>query len=174
MRLATAHSPRQKAIFLAAFTLLLLSLPSHAQWKWRDKDGRVTVSDRPPPRDVAEKDILGRPAATSRAALSPASAVSAMSAASAVAEGKGPLDREVDARRRAVEQDQAAKAKADEARVATQRAENCQRARAQINTLESGQRLARVNSKGEREVLDDRARADELAQAREATAANCR
>jgi hypothetical protein len=34
--------------------------------------------------------------------------------------------------------------------------------------------MARVNAKGEREVLDDKARAEELAQARDAAAANCR
>ncbi len=155
--------------------MLLLSLPGHAQWKWRDKDGGVTVSDRPPPRDVADKDILSRPASARRASLSAApSAASAASATSPAGDGKGPLDREVEARRRAAEQEQTAKAKADETRVAAQRTENCQRARSQISTLESGQRLARVNSKGEREMLDDKARADELAQARDAASANCR
>jgi hypothetical protein len=152
-------------------TLLVATLPGHAQWKWRDKDGGVTVSDRPPPRDIADKDILSRPAAARRAALAaPATA----SAASAAPDGKGPLDREVEARRRAAEQEQAAKTKADETRLTAQRAENCQRARNQISTLESGQRLARVNAKGEREMLDDKARADELAQAREAAVSNCR
>ncbi len=171
MRDATSLSMRRWSPWLAALSLLVLSLPSHAQWKWRDKDGNITVSDRPPPRDVADKDILGRPTVARRSALQPASAASA---ASAAADAKGPLDREVEARRRAAEQEQAAKAKADEARTSAQRAENCQRARAQIGTLESGQRLARVNAKGEREVLDDKARSEELAQAREAATANCR
>jgi hypothetical protein len=172
MRNATDSTLQRAAPWLVALALLALSLPSHAQWKWRDKDGRVTVSDRPPPREVADQDILSRPAAARRAALLPSAA--AASAASAVADGKGPLDREVEARRRAAEQEQAAKTKADETRVAAQRAENCQRARAQISTLESGQRLARVNGKGEREMLDEKARADELAQARDAATANCR
>ncbi len=154
-----------------ALWALTLSAPSHAQWKWRDKDGAITVSDRPPPRDVADKDILGRPAAARRVALLPAAPASA---ASAPGEAKGPLDREVEARRRAADQEQAAKAKADEARLSAQRAENCQRARTQVITLESGQRIARVNAKGEREVLDDKGRAEELVQARDAAAANCR
>jgi len=165
---------RRWAPWLAALMLLVPSLPSQAQWKWRDKDGNITVSDRPPPREVADKDILGRPTAARRTALQPAAPASAASAASAAADAKGPLDREVEARRRAAEQEQAAKAKADEARTSAQRAENCQRARAQIGTLESGQRLTRVNAKGEREVLDDQARMAELAQAREAATANCR
>ena len=180
MRNATSTSICAATPWLLALTLLALSLPSHAQWKWRDKDGAVTISDRPPPRDIADKDVLSRPASARRAGLLPAAAASAASGvsgasgASAPADAKGPLDREVEARRRAAEQEQAAKAKAEETRLAAQRAENCQRARSQITTLESGQRLARVNGKGEREMLDDKARADELAQARDAAASNCR
>jgi hypothetical protein len=171
MRNAPLSPLQRNAPWLAGLALLVVCLPSQAQWKWRDKDGIVTASDRPPPREVADKDILSRPASARRSTLLPASAASA---ASAPADAKGPLEREVEARRKAAEQEQTAKSKAEEARLAGQRAENCQRARAQIGSLESGQRLARVNAKGEREFLDDKSRADELAQAREAATANCR
>jgi hypothetical protein len=40
--------------------------------------------------------------------------------------------------------------------------------------MESGQRMARVNEKGEREVLDDRGRAEEMRQARSVIASDCR
>jgi hypothetical protein len=161
--------------------LLLVSLwaaQAHAQWKWRDKDGRVTVSDRPPPRDVADKDILGRPAAEMRRASAEAS-MAAASAASAAGTGvapaaKAPLDREIEARRKAAEAEAASKAKADEEKQAVRRADNCKRARAQMTTLESGQRMARVNDKGEREVLDDNGRAEEARRAREVIASECR
>ena len=59
----------------------------------------------------------------------------------------------------AVNDEAVAKAKAEEQRVAAAKAENCKRAREQIRTLESGMRMARINDKGEREVLDDKARA---------------
>jgi hypothetical protein len=42
-----------------------------------------------------------------------------------------------------------------------------------MRTLDSGLRLARTNDKGEREVLDDQARADETKRTREIIAANC-
>ena len=87
---------------------------------------------------------------------------------------KTALDREIEARKKASEQEQAAKTKADEARLASQRADNCQRARNQQAALESGQRMARVNDKGEREVLDDRARSEEMRQVREVIASDCR
>jgi hypothetical protein len=171
MRNATPFSLYRAMPWAVALGALALGMPSHAQWKWRDKDGTITVSDRPPPRDVADKDILGRPTVTRRVTVPPATPAST---ASAPFEAKGPLDRELEARRRAADQEQAAKSKADEVRLNAQRGENCLRARTQVATLESGQRMARVNAKGEREVLDDKARAEELAQARDAAAANCR
>ncbi|MEO5733246.1 MAG: DUF4124 domain-containing protein [Rubrivivax sp.] len=156
----------------------LLAAPAHAQWTWRDKNGQVNASDRPPPRDVADKDILSRPAATARMAGAAVAAVPAGSAASAAAApapaASSALEKEVEARRLRAEQEQAAKTKADEARAATVRAENCRRARGAQAALESGQRMARTNEKGEREVLDDRGRAEELRQARTVVESDCR
>ena len=60
------------------------------------------------------------------------------------------------------------------AEAAAQRADNCQRARQHLATLETGQRLVQVNAKGERIVLDDAGRASEMAQARQVMAGNCR
>ena len=59
-------------------------------------------------------------------------------------------------------------------RLAAQRGENCQRARQQLATVETGQRLVRYNERGERIVLDDAARADEAQAARRAMAQDCR
>ena len=148
-----------------------LALPAQAQWKWRDKDGRVTASDLPPPREVLDKDIIMRPPEVRRV---PPSAAPAASAPGLPAAPKGPLDREVEARKLAAEQQQAAKAKSDEDRLGAQRAENCRRARSHLAALDSGQRIARVNDKGEREVIDDRVRADEQRQAREVIGSDCR
>jgi hypothetical protein len=87
---------------------------------------------------------------------------------------KTALDREIETRKRVAEQEQAAKTKAEDAKAAVQRAENCQRARNQQAALESGQRMARVNDKGEREVLDDKGRAEEMRQLRDVIASECR
>ncbi len=145
---------------------------AHAQWKWRDKSGQVNASDRPPPNDVPEKDIISRPLpdAARRAAPAPA----ASGPASAAAPTRGPLERELDAKKRAADQEQAAKARAEQEKLAAQRAENCRRARGHVAALETGQRIARVNDKGEREVLDDRGRAEEMRQAREVITSDCK
>jgi hypothetical protein len=84
------------------------------------------------------------------------------------------LEREVQARRRAAEEEKAAKMKAEEERNAARRAENCRNARNHLAALDSGQRIARMNDKGEREVLDDAARAQEAQRAREVIASDCR
>lgn len=143
---------------------------AQAQWTWRDKDGRINASDRPPPRDVPDKDILTRPAArpAARAASAPAAPAAAATPAAS------PGERELQERRKAAEAEQAAKAKAEEEKATAQRAENCRRARSQVAALESGQRMARVNDKGEREILDDKARADEMRRAREVVSSDCR
>lgn len=155
---------------LALAISLSLSLPAQAQWKWRDKDGQVNVSDRPPPNEVPEKDILARPLQQTRRAAAPAaSAASAAASAAPTA-----LEREVQARKRQAEQEEAAKNKAEEERTAAIKAQNCRNARSQIAGLESGQRIARVNEKGEREVLDDKGRADEMRRAREVATSDCR
>ncbi|KPF50014.1 hypothetical protein IP87_04245 [beta proteobacterium AAP121] len=160
---------------LSLALLLALAAPAaHAQWKWRDKSGQINASDRPPPLDVPEKDIISRPPQETRRTVLSAPGAAA-SAASAPVAARPPVgDRDLEARRRAAEQEQAGRSKAEEERLATQRAENCRRARGHVAALESGQRMARVNEKGEREVLDDRARADEMRQSRAIIATDCR
>lgn len=55
-----------------------------------------------------------------------------------------------------------AKRKAEEERVLTAKIENCARAKQAKVTFDSGMRISQINAKGEREVLDDAARASEV------------
>jgi Domain of unknown function (DUF4124) len=162
-------------------TLAVLPLDGHAQWKWRDAQGRVTVSDRPPPPDVPAGNILAKPPGADQKArpaapTTPTTTASADGAASAPAKPTGAVnvDPELEARKKKAEQDEAAKVKEAEDKRAAEMRENCQRARSQMASLESGMPIRRVNEKGEREVLDDAQRAAETARTREAIAANCK
>lgn len=159
---------------LTAALALSLAQPAAAQWKWRDATGRVTASDMPPPRDVPEKDIIQRPGSARPYVAPPAAASAASAAATAAPRASAPVDKELEARRRAAEQQAQAKTKAEEARIAAVRAENCARARSYLQTLDSGMRIARTNDKGEREILDDQARAAEARRARDTIASDCR
>lgn len=161
---------------LVAALLVATLLPAQAQWVWRDKDGRVTASDLPPPRDVGEKDILQRPEQVQRkaAAPAPAPAASAPAAPAAAPLAKPPVDPKLEAKRREATAADQAKQRADEEKNAQMRAENCRRARGHLAALETGQRIARTNEKGEREILDDKGRAEEMRRANEVIASDCR
>ena len=147
-----------------------------AQWKWRDKNNQVQYSDLPPPQGVPDSSILQRPAAANRRPAPAVAASSAQSAASA-ASGLAPakvVEPELEAKLRKEEQEKAAKAKVETEKLAAQKADNCNRARLQLRGLEDGLRVARVNQKGERELLDDKARAEEVARTRDTISADCK
>jgi hypothetical protein len=164
---------RWSGVALAALIGLAVTLPAAAQWKWRDQRGQTQYSDLPPPPGVPESDILQRPAATgARRALIVTAPASGASAAP-LAAGRAS-DPELEARRKKAEQDVADKKKADDAKIAAIRADNCARAKEQLRTLDSGIRIARIDAKGEREVLDDTARAAEGRRARDVIASECK
>ncbi len=163
--------------FTAMFAIVLagsLCMPAAAQWKWRDKSGQTQYSDLPPPQGTPESAILQRPSgAKLRTAAS--AAVEAASAASAPAlAAPKTVEPELEARLRKEEQEKAAKSKADDEKIAAQKAENCARARSQVRVIDDGLRIARVNEKGEREVLDDKGRAEESSRARAVIASDCK
>ena len=70
------------------------------------------------------------------------------------------MDKKKQAEKQAADAE-AAKRKAEEERVAKIQAENCTRARQALAGIGSGVRMTRTNEKGEREFLDDAARAEE-------------
>ena len=83
-------------------------------------------------------------------------------------------DPELEARRKKAEQEITDKKKAEDAKVAATRAENCNRAKANMRMIDSGVRMTRTNDKGEREFLDDSARAAETRRTREVMASECK
>lgn len=173
---------RPIAALLALVAATLVSFPADAQWKWRDKSGRVQYSDLPPPLGTPEQDVLSRPASTQRRAGpgSPGPSFTASTPSAAVVAGASAVpaprtvEPELEAKRKKAEADATAKVKAEEQRVATARAENCSRAKTQLTTLESGIRLARANASGEREFLDDKQRADETKRTKDVIATDCK
>ena len=175
MRNGLFGQPAAPTLLGLALTLLLAAAtsPVWAQYMWKDSRGQVHVSDLPPPREIAEKDVLQRPAAARTPIAAPVPEPLA-SAASAAALAKPAVDPELEARRKKAELDAGAKAQADAGKLAAQRADNCQRARQQLGTLDNGQRLVQFNAQGERVVMDDAARASAAAQARQVVTTDCR
>jgi hypothetical protein len=177
---------------LLALAVASVAIGAQAQWQWLDKDGRKVFSDRPPPSDIPDKNVLKRPGkaaaaapaqpgeATGNAAGAPQGAPGAAKAgegagqpaAADAAQKKAPPS-ELDLKKKQLADAEAAKRKADQEAIAKVKAENCDRARANQRTLDSGVRLSRLNSKGEREVFDDKIRAEEGARVREVISREC-
>jgi hypothetical protein len=162
----------------ALFTLVLIGICSAAaaQWQWLDHDGRRVFSDRAPPPDILEKDILKRPSAAARtAATKPAAdgAVTPEEASSAPQPSSG-LDKELQAKKKQAAEAEAAKRRAEEERQTRVRVENCARSKQALATLDSGMRMARTGANGEREIIDDAARASERAQIQRSMEGDCR
>jgi len=164
---------RWTALTCAAVLGALLAVPAHAQWKWRDKNGQTQYSDLPPPAGVADSDILQRPTATQRRAPAGAPAASGAASGAPALAPKGS-DPELEAKRRKTEQEANDKKKAEDEKIAIAKADNCMRAKAQLRTLDSGVRIARTNDKGEREFMDDAARAAEAKRTQGIIASDCK
>jgi hypothetical protein len=159
--------PALKTVALALATTSF-ALSAFAQWQWIDKDGRKVFSDRSPPAEVKEKDILKRPGGRGSVALAAAteSAPAAPAlASSAAAKGSAPKltgkDAQLEAKKKQAEEEEAARKKAEEEKVAVAKADNCSQAKRYLTTLDSGVRIANTNAKGEREIMDDSKRAEE-------------
>ncbi len=157
------------------WTLLCLGMVTAqaANWKYRDAQGRIVVSDLPPPTGVQDKDILERPTAVVRRAPAPTAPASAAATAAptALAQGNDP---ELEARRKKAATEQEQKQKVEQEKDAVQRADNCSRAKSHLAALGDGLRIARTNEKGEREILDDKGRAEEMQRARQVIASDCK
>lgn len=164
---------------VCAALLLGLSLSAAqagTQWKWRDAGGAIQYSDRPPPPGTPDSAILTRPAASTRTVRQttppPAVTASGTAAPTAPPAAKG-VDPELEVRRKKAEEERLARQKADEEKQAKVRADNCERARGYERSLKDGLRIARTNERGEREILDDQARAEEMQRTQDIIQNNC-
>ncbi|MBK7549619.1 MAG: DUF4124 domain-containing protein [Rhodoferax sp.] len=144
------------------------SAAAFSQWQWIDKDGRRVFSDRAPPPEVPQKNILKQPSNMGKAVAVPVATetVATPEAAPAATPASSTpkilsVDKDLEAKKKQVADAEAAKRKADEERVLKARIENCARAKQAKTTFDSGVRVARTNAAGEREIMDDAARAAE-------------
>jgi hypothetical protein len=161
-------------LLFLGLALSALAMPAGAQWMWRDGNGKPVFSDRPPPADIPDKNVLQRPSGSQRLA-SPAPAPAPAAPASRAGEAPPPSgqDKELEQRRQQAEAAEAARQKAAQEAQAKARADNCVRAQQAKANLDSGMRIARTNAQGEREFLDDAARSAEGRRAQDIITRDC-
>lgn len=151
-----------KRILVTAAFLVLSGAALSQQYKWTDKDGRTRYGDVPPP---------GANATRLRAPTPPSAPPPAAK------DAKGPLtpaDKAAEARKRQAEAQKDREKQELAARDAQTKKENCVRAQDYLRTVQSGQRISRADSKGEREYLDENQVAQEQARARQAVQEWCK
>lgn len=144
--------------FAIAVAALLATTAVNAQiYQWKDENGKTVISDKPPTGG----------ARASRKIESEAPAANA-------APQKTTADREMDFRKRQQEtQDKNDKAQKEQAAAADKK-ENCDRTRRYLESLESGERIALRDDKGERYYMEDSQRQQEIAKARQSMQASCK
>ena len=157
-----------RTLFIAVLSLSCLA--AQAQWQWVDNAGRKVFSDQPPPSDIPARNIVKQPGKMTSQASAPAAPASA----SAAAPQLSSEDKELVAKKKKAEADALARIKEESDSLAKIKATNCEKAKANQALLDSGVRMAVTNAKGEREFLDDAARAAEQRRIRTVMETNCK
>ena len=181
----TPHSSFWRPVALLSMGLLFSSV-AMAQWMWVDSTGKKVFSDTAPPSSIPDKNILRKPGG--RSVVLPAEEPAADApegddkAAAAPDKSTPPpanagRDEQLEAKKKKAEQQAKeaadAKRKAQLDQYAKDRAQNCERAKQSKVAIDSGMRIATVNAKGEREIMDDKARASELKRVEDIIRSDC-
>jgi uncharacterized protein (DUF3084 family) len=145
-----------KRIALAAAMLLAAFVAQAQIYQWQDEKNTTVISDRPPPANVTG-----------------ARKIEADAAPGSDASDETLADREMAFRKRQKESQEGAEQADKEQRLAVQKKENCESARRSLQLLESGERVAMRDSKGERYYLDEAQRTQEIAKLRQDVQASC-
>ena len=141
---------------IAAAVLLSVPLACAAQvYQYKDAQGRTVFSDTPPPGANATKKNVNPP---------PPSGDSSGSLKEKLQEFQKRRDERLEAEAKRAEE------RAEKDRMT----ENCSRARSKLAALQSGQRIVRFNTQGEREFLDDAGRAREMEEAQKSVSEWCK
>jgi hypothetical protein len=148
--------------YCIAILLALSSFSTYAvTYKWVDAEGKLHITDTPPPPSVkAEKVRTPHTTGGIPAASAPAPAPT-------IYERAADLNKEKQAR------EEAAKKAADEKALADAKQNNCEAARTQLSSLQNAPRIATYDDKGERSFMDDDARQRKIQEAQDAVSKSC-
>jgi superfamily II RNA helicase len=170
--------PRALALFTLAAVAFAVA-PVDAQWAWRDDNGRVMYSDRPPPPNIKASAILRQPPAAASAASSTTPSPTSGADDAAKSDTK-PADapktlaeREMEFRKRQQERAATERKAQEEQQKSAAKAADCERSRGYLRALEEGQRITRTDASGNREFLDDAQRAQEVERTRKLVQSLC-
>lgn len=166
---------RPPVLVLAAL-LMSTALPASAEiYSWRDKDGKIHYADQAPPSGEVKVLRGGVPQTSAPAPATPAQGEAAAATKGGVEnKPKSVAEQEQAFRQRRAEAAEA-QAKAEKENTdSADRERQCSELRNQLAALQSGQRMARYGSSGERVVMDDAMRAEETGRTQRQIEEGCR
>ena len=159
------HTVTATSLAISAF---LIASACQAQYVWVDEKGNKQFSDLPPPANISKDKIIKAPTRSTSATSSTATSTGAPPAGNVGAANeqlKKPTttaSKNEDYNKRKAEQEEKEKKAAAEQQANSEKSKNCERARAYQKTLESGQRIANTGANGEKNILNDAQREQEL------------
>ncbi len=162
--------PKQIAVALALLLGIGAAPLAFAQYIWLNEKGVKQFSDMPPPASVPKNRIIKSPAGSP---LPPAMNSDQPPTDAPAPEGakkdKGPMttaERNADFQKRQKEQAEKDKKAADAQQAAADKAKNCEQARNYARTLESGERVTKMDKSGEKVYLTDEQRSQDMREAK--------
>jgi hypothetical protein len=155
----------------ALAVVALLAAPAGAQqlYKYVGPDGRIQYTDRPPPGAQNVEKVTSSRVST----VGPSSAPAGGEAAKAGVP-KTAADREQDFRQRRADSEDKAKKAEKVAEESKAQAQQCAALRHELATMQSGQRIARMDDKGERYYVEDTQIQQDTARLQRDIATNCK
>lgn len=145
---------------VAAVILCGVTTAAFAQFVWLDEKGVKQYSDMPPPPSIPKKNILKAPGSPSQSAPVVVSDTKPASAAGEAA--SGPMttaEKNAAFNKRKMAEAEKEKKLADQAKLESDKAKNCERTRNYKRALDSGERIGSTNSNGDRTLISDEQRA---------------
>ena len=133
-------------------------------YQWKDKNGRTVISDTPPPGSAKSSQLGNRETA------SPLT-TEATKAGEAT---KTTAEKDMEFKKRQQEAKEKSDKDAKEQALAAERRENCERARRSLTALESNQPMAQFDENGQRKLMDNSQRDQEMERARKFMADSCK
>jgi hypothetical protein len=173
-RAPLGHTAEMKILFAVMLALGLASAEAQVQYQWKEANGTMVYSDRPPPNGAGSVKMIKAPPAPSFPLLSKPEDAKAdpakldqktpqelktLDGKPGIA-GKKLSDKFLDDKVKLAAVGQKAKEDAEDAAIAKANMQRCEQMRQNLKTLESGIRVTRVNQQGEQEYMSD---ADRLA-----------
>lgn len=160
---------------IAALLLLgMFAIAAQGQlYKWTDANGKVHYTDTPPPDSAKEQHTIDVKPASRPASASPGGPASGKAAGAQGSAPKTFAEKQAEYEKQKKERDESAAKESKKVADAKAKEDACKQAQATLRNLQSGVRLFETDEKGQRYVMSDAARAQQIEAAQKTVNETC-